>query len=128
VVERTEILEAMVEMVRDKDWVLPGSVRPRAVTALAYFVEPVDLIPDQVPGFGFLDDAIMIELMAQDLRHELDGYHDFCEFRNRARKSRRSTARELEVRLTAKRKQLRGRIQGRQDRDRTRSNRRFRLW
>jgi uncharacterized membrane protein YkvA (DUF1232 family) len=130
VVERIEILETMVEMVRDKDWVLPGSVRPRALTALAYFVEPVDLIPDHIPGFGFLDDAIMIELMASDLRHELDGYRDFCKFRDRDRKSRRSTDQTPEVRLAAKRKQLRGRIQGRQDRERDRatSKRRFPLW
>jgi hypothetical protein len=46
-----------------------------------YFAEPVDLIPDQVPGVGFLDDAIMVELVVQEIRPELDAYADFCRYR-----------------------------------------------
>jgi uncharacterized membrane protein YkvA (DUF1232 family) len=130
VLERIEMLETIINMVEDKDWVLPGSVRPRVLTALAYFLDPVDLIPDHIPGFGFLDDAIMIELIANELRHELSGYRDFCRFRERERQRRHPSSRALEVRLVAKRKQLRGRIQGRQARvqDRAKSERRFRLW
>jgi uncharacterized membrane protein YkvA (DUF1232 family) len=130
VLERIEMLETITEMVRDKDWVLPGSVRPRVLTALAYFLDPVDLIPDHIPGLGFLDDAIMIELIAQELRHEVGGYRDFCGFRERERKREHPSPRALEVRLVTKRKQLRGRIQGRQarDNDRAKSGGRFRLW
>jgi uncharacterized membrane protein YkvA (DUF1232 family) len=116
VTERIAVLGTMVDMVRDKDWVLPGSVRLSVLTALAYFVEPADLIPDQIPGFGFLDDAIMIQLMALDLRHELDGYRDFSRFRDKELRRRRSSGRPLETRLVTKRKQLRRRIQGRQNR------------
>src|SRR3546814_14671603 len=42
---------------------------------------PKDVIPDQVEVLGFLDDAIMIELCVRELRHELDAYDDFCEYR-----------------------------------------------
>ena len=63
----------------------------------------------------------MIELMAEDVRHELDGYRDFSQFRDKEIKRRRSTGRTLETRLVAKRKKLRGRIQGRQARDRDRT-------
>jgi uncharacterized membrane protein YkvA (DUF1232 family) len=128
VISRIELLEDLVAMVRDKDWVLPGSVRPRVLTALAYFLDPLDLIPDHVPGLGFLDDAIMIELMAQELRHEVEGYQDFRRFRDKEQ-SRRSTQ-PIEIRLNSKRKALRARIQHRRakDKDRAQSGRRFRLW
>jgi uncharacterized membrane protein YkvA (DUF1232 family) len=49
--------------------------------ALVYFAVPGDAIPDDVPVLGFLDDAIMIELSARELQHEIDAYADFCEFR-----------------------------------------------
>jgi len=53
----------------------------RVMSALIYFVDPKDVIPDQVEVLGFLDDAIMIELCVRQLRHELDAYDDFCEYR-----------------------------------------------
>src|SRR3546814_5597799 len=55
--------------------------RQRVMSALLYFVDPKDVIPDQVEVLGFLDDAIMIELCVRELRHELDAYDDFCEYR-----------------------------------------------
>src|SRR3546814_14557104 len=55
--------------------------RQRVMSALIYFVDPKDVIPDQVEVLGFLDDAIMIELCVRALRHELDAYDDFCEYR-----------------------------------------------
>ncbi|MFB3125280.1 MAG: YkvA family protein, partial [Woeseiaceae bacterium] len=47
----------------------------------AYFCEPEDLIPDHIPGLGFLDDAIMIELVVRELHHEIEAYRDFCDYR-----------------------------------------------
>ena len=52
---------------------------------LAYFTEPEDLIPDHIPGLGFLDDAIMIELVVRELRHEIEAYEDFCRYREKIR-------------------------------------------
>jgi uncharacterized membrane protein YkvA (DUF1232 family) len=56
------------------------------LNALAYFAEPEDLIPDHIPGLGFLDDAIMVELVVRELRHEIEAYEDFCAFRTREEK------------------------------------------
>ena len=128
VIARIDRLEAIAAMVEDKDWVLPGSVRDQLLGALAYFLDPADLIPDHVPGLGFLDDAIMIELIAQQLRHEIHGYRDFVRFREREELRRRPGDEEVEKRLNDRRKQLRARIQGRVARDADRGERRFRLW
>src|SRR5690606_9152285 len=48
-----------------------------------YFADPKDVIPDHVQVLGYLDDAIMIELCVRELRHELEAYDDFCEYRER---------------------------------------------
>ena len=41
-----------------------------------------DIIPDELPGIGFLDDAIMIDLAAIDLTPELEAYAEFCDNRD----------------------------------------------
>ena len=38
----------------------PGSVRLILLTALSYFVLPVDLVPDVLAGLGFSDDAAVM--------------------------------------------------------------------
>jgi len=83
--ERFDALKTMIDMLSDHEWGLPDEDTARVLNALAYFAEPEDLIPDHIPGLGFLDDAIMIELVVRELRYELDAYKDFCEFRTDAR-------------------------------------------
>ena len=70
--DRFEKLEVMIRMISDHEWALPEQESARVLNALAYFCEPEDLIPDHIPGLGFLDDAIMIELVVRELRHEID--------------------------------------------------------
>lgn len=82
VAERLVKLRLLIDMLTDLDWRLPHRDARRVLSALTYFNESNDLIPDHVPGLGFLDDAIMIELVARELRHELDAYRDFCDFRH----------------------------------------------
>ncbi|ANO51552.1 YkvA family protein [Woeseia oceani] len=81
--ERLERLAIMIQMLEDHEWRLPAAESARVLNALAYFRDPEDLIPDHVPGLGFLDDAIMIELVVRELRHEMDAYRDFCDYRER---------------------------------------------
>lgn len=81
IADSMERLETLIGMVVDRGWGLEDEDRQRVVQALAYFAEPEDLIPDHIPGLGFLDDAIMIQLVARELRHEIDAYRDFCVFR-----------------------------------------------
>ena len=74
-------LDDMIAMVRDTGWALPEDDKQRVLTALMYFCDPQDVIPDHVQVLGFLDDAVMIELSVRELKHELDAYDDFCDYR-----------------------------------------------
>lgn len=82
--DRLRRLRFMIAMLRDHEWRLPAKEAARILNALAYFAEPEDLIPDHVPGIGYLDDAIMIELVVRELKHEIDAYEDFCRYRETA--------------------------------------------
>ncbi|MDH7451887.1 YkvA family protein [Luteimonas composti] len=81
--ERLERLDDMIAMVRDEGWHLDEEDRQHVLSALVYFADPQDVIPDHVQVLGYLDDAIMIELCVRELRHELEAYDDFCEYRER---------------------------------------------
>lgn len=74
-------LETLIGMVVDQGWGLEAEDKNRIVSALAYFSDSDDLIPDHIPGLGFLDDAIVIEIVAQELKHEIQAYRDFVVFR-----------------------------------------------
>lgn len=111
--ERITKLGQLIEMVEDSEWRLEGADRTRVLNALAYFVDPDDLIPDKIPGLGYLDDAIMVELVALELRHEIEAYTDFCSFRET--RPRDLAAEELEKRRQA----LQARMRRRRRRERS---------
>lgn len=79
--QRLARLDTLIAMVRDEGWALPEQDKQRVLSALVYFADPKDVIPDSVPVLGYLDDAIMIELCTRELKHEFDAYEDFCDFR-----------------------------------------------
>ena len=79
---RLASVENLIAMVRDAGWGLADEDRSRIVAALTYFADPEDLIPDNVPVLGFLDDAIMIDIVDTVLKPEIEAYADFCAFRD----------------------------------------------
>lgn len=95
--ERLDGLRSLIEMITDIDWGLPDDDRVRVLNALAYFCEPEDLIPDSIPGLGYLDDAIMIELAMRELAPEIEAYRDFCEFREKEMTRRGVKARSTDI-------------------------------
>lgn len=110
-----EQLLPMVEMLRDDEWRLPEEDAERVLQALSYFAAPEDLIPDDLPGLGYLDDAVMVELASRDLRPELEAYADFCRYRSEEAERRQATGDDdspVSRRdwLDARRKQLQARM------------------
>lgn len=92
--ERVKKVGALIEMMQDDEWDLPEAERKNVLAALVYLSEPEDLIPDEVPVLGYVDDAIMIELVVRELRPEIDAFLDFCRYRERARNHNPNLSRE----------------------------------
>lgn len=87
---RLDKLENIANMVDDREWKLEGEDHDRVLRAIAYFADPEDLIADRVPGIGFLDDAIMVELVVRDMEPEIDAYAEFCVFRSAEEQRRKN--------------------------------------
>jgi uncharacterized membrane protein YkvA (DUF1232 family) len=79
--ERIGNLEALIGLLTNSHWKMPPEDRPKILETLAYFTEVHDLIPDELPGVGYLDDAFMIDITCQDFKDELEAYRDFCVYR-----------------------------------------------
>ena len=71
--------------------------RSRVLNALVYFCDPEDLIPDHIPGLGFLDDAIYVELVIRELKAEIESYEEFCSFRTAEEERRKSKGEDPHV-------------------------------
>lgn len=111
--ERFADVEQLIAMLEDADWRIAGADRERVTTGLAYFAEPLDLIPDSVPGLGFLDDAVLVELIVRELRVEIDAYRDFCRKRERRAAARGAQDAEREKWLAKERRMMFARIKRR---------------
>ncbi len=92
-------------------------------------IGPDDLIPDRIPGVGYLDDAIMARFVARELTHKIAAYEAFRENRKRRPKT------DEPARLEARRDALEARMRRRRRRERSRqrsrgssSSSRIRLW
>ncbi|HEY0233391.1 MAG TPA: YkvA family protein [Dokdonella sp.] len=97
IAERLGKLDSMIAMVNDEGFALPEEDKQRVLACLTYFANPEDIIPDNVPVLGFLDDAIMIELCVRELQHEIEAYEDFVEYRKEEANARGVDAASLKT-------------------------------
>ena len=119
---RLKKLETMVAMIEDSEWAIPEPERSDVLSTLAYFSEPEDLVPDHIPVLGFLDDAIMIELVSEDLKDDIEAFEEFCAYREREAGRTGDTAVTREEWIGAKRRELHSRMRNRRTEKRRRSS------
>ena len=79
--QQFEKLQQLIQMLDDPEWPLEEDEKRDIVSALAYFHYAQDLIPDNIPVLGYLDDAILIELVVRELAPEIDAFEEFSHFR-----------------------------------------------
>lgn len=72
--------ESLRQMLDAADWSLPEGMRERGRTLLAYLCSFDDLIPDDLPLIGHLDDALLIELSWSEFDGEVQDYQDYRRF------------------------------------------------
>jgi uncharacterized membrane protein YkvA (DUF1232 family) len=81
VTERIGRVQVLRQMLRDAEWPVAPDLRVRARLLLTYVDKHEDLIPDSVNLFGYLDDALMVELSWPRFEAEVQAYRDFCAYR-----------------------------------------------
>jgi uncharacterized membrane protein YkvA (DUF1232 family) len=111
--DRIQKLETFVAMIEDDEWQIPNDERTEVLSALAYFSDPEDLVPDHIPVLGFLDDAIMIELVAEEFKDDFEAFEEFCAYRQREEGRSGDTAITREEWLESKRHELHSRMRSR---------------
>jgi len=131
VARRIDRVSRLIAMVQDPEWRLPEPERARVLEGLAYVADAQDLVPDNTPVLGLVDDAIMLELVLRELHHELEGYEEFDAYRRSeaANRDKPGTHRPVsrEDWLESKRRALHDRIRERRERDLARDGEAFGL-
>jgi uncharacterized membrane protein YkvA (DUF1232 family) len=69
--------ESLRRMIDDRDWALPEDVAIRGRRLVAYIHRCHDLIPDDLPQLGHLDDALLVELSWSEFEGEVQDYLDY---------------------------------------------------
>ncbi len=112
--ERFSRLAGMIDMAIDPEWPLGAEDSQRLLNALACFgtTDPARV--------GFLDHAIMVELVSRDLEHDLAAYREFCKLREAQAARRRPGSNQDAQRdewMKQKREALQQRMHERRRRD-----------
>ena len=95
---------------------LASAAKPSLVGSLNYLFKSLDLIPDGVEDIGYLDDAIMVQLVVEQLHHEIEAYEKFCEIRKTKKPDAAAMAKsrsQLQARMRRNRRQERSRRRSR---------------
>ena len=64
----------LLDMLRDSTFRIDSSTYLTIAGALAYVVMPFDVIPDFIPGVGFIDDIFVVGMVMKSLSDEVIRY------------------------------------------------------
>ena len=64
----------LYEMVRDTEYKLDRRAKALIAAGLIYFLLPVDMTPDFIPGIGYLDDALVLSTLWKIVQEQVDRY------------------------------------------------------
>jgi uncharacterized membrane protein YkvA (DUF1232 family) len=67
-------LKTLWQMLKDPDYTMTWQTKAWIISGLAYFISPVDLIPDVIPVVGYLDDALVVAWVLHHLHDEVVAY------------------------------------------------------
>lgn len=74
-------LELMIAMSEDSTWQLTDGNKKQINATIRYFVDDSDIIPDHIPGIGYVDDCIVIDNTMDVIEDDMLEYKDFCRTR-----------------------------------------------
>ncbi len=78
-------VRSIATLLTDSHWMMDSAARQDFAGALRYFDKADDLIPDDDPQFGLLDDAIVIELALAEHREVWSAWQEYRQFCSRHR-------------------------------------------
>ena len=81
VIDQVGCLQMMLSMVEDKTWVISNDNKEKINATIKYFIDDNDVIPDHIPGIGYVDDCIVIDGTMDDVEEEMMEFKDFCRAR-----------------------------------------------
>ncbi len=67
----------LFDMVKDKKFDMNNTSYITITGALAYVVLPTDIVPDFLPGLGWVDDALVLKLVVDSAKTEIQRYKNF---------------------------------------------------
>jgi len=81
VIDQLSSLQLMITMVEDTTWQISDEKRQKINATISYFISETDVIPDTIPGLGFIDDCIVIDSTMDYVEEDLLEFKDFCRAR-----------------------------------------------
>ncbi len=77
-----------------RDWIsgtykeIPLNSITMVIIGLIYFVVPLDIIPDWIPGIGVIDDAFILGLVIKQIANDLEDYEIWKKLLNKNKNTR----------------------------------------
>ena len=62
-----------------QELVMQAIYRIAIAGALAYVVLPIDIIPDFIPGVGFIDDIFVVGIVMKSISDEIERYKSYTQ-------------------------------------------------